>query len=382
LRKVSAHRVGSAARIFTVTQRFVPLLVTFDFPPLQGGIQRYAARLSGELCALGYAAQVVAPHVPGDAAADAVASAPVRRFHGRGGVGRTAGAMFELARTAGGSSDPRTIALSWLPGLAAAALPRRVRGGLTLLAHGTELDVPPGSPRDHAMRFVFRRADRVVANSRAVAQRISALGLARDVAVVFPGVDPHPLTRRPAREPTVLFVGRLVERKGADRLIDAIALLRDRNVSLHVIGDGPQYGALVARARDAGIAERIRFSGAVDDLARDDALAQAWCLAMPARRERGDIEGFGIVYLEAAMAGLPAIGGRDCGAEDAIEDGVTGLLVDGNDATAIAGAIATLVDDRARAHAMGMAGRERALRSFTWRHNADQIVRLAGLCAS
>jgi phosphatidylinositol alpha-1,6-mannosyltransferase len=229
------------------------------------------------------------------------------------------------------------------------------------------------------MRFVFARADRVVANSGAVAQRLRALGLARDVAIVFPGVDPFPLARRPAPAPTVVFVGRLVARKGIDRLIDAVALLRDRNIALHVVGSGPQRDVLVARARDAGIGDKVLFSGAVDDGARNEALARAWCFAMPARREGGDIEGFGIVYLEAAMAGLATIGGRDCGAEDAIEDGVTGLLVDGNNTDAIASAIAALIDDPARAAAMGIAGRERALQRFTWRGNALEIARLAGL---
>jgi phosphatidylinositol alpha-1,6-mannosyltransferase len=179
-----------------------------------------------------------------------------------------------------------------------------------------------------------------------------------------------------------LFVGRLVARKGVDRLIDAIALLRDRNVVLHIVGSGPQYDALVRKAHEAGVSDRVRFAGAVDDATRDAAFAEAWCFAMPSRREGGDIEGFGIVYLEAAMAGLAAIGGRNCGAEDAIDDGVTGLLVDGTDTAAIANAIESLIVDPPRADAMGQAGRERALRSFTWRHNAEAIARLAGLSPS
>lgn len=322
---------------------------------------------------------MIAPHVAGDEVVDAAAPASIRRFRGRGLAARTAAQLFELARATRSVRNPQTIALSWLPGFAAAILPRRMRGSLTLLAHGTELDVRGGSARDRAMRFVFHRADRVVANSAAVAERVRTLGLARDVNVVYPGVDAAPLARRPAPVPTVVFVGRLVARKGADRLIDAIALLRPREIFLHVVGDGPEYAALVERARAAGVADRVRFSGAVDDAARNDALAEAWCFAMPARREGGDIEGFGIAYLEAAVAGLAAIGGRNCGAEDAIEDGVTGLLVEGTDTRAIADAIVTLIDDRARAEAMGAAGRSRALRAFSWRDNAQAIARIAHL---
>lgn len=356
------------------------LIVTFDFPPLYGGIQHYAARLTAELSTFGNEVVVIAPRSRGDAVVDAALRARVRRFRGTGPV-RVAGELVAFGQAARAARRPRTIALSWLPALAPAALPKRLRGPLTLLAHGTELDVHPGSLRDRAMRFAFGRADRVVANSAAVATRVRALGLANDVSIVHPGVDAAPLERTPADVPTVVFVGRLVARKGVDRLIDAIALLRERGVLLNVVGDGPAREALLSRAREAGVADRVRFSGAVDDGARNAALAQAWCFAMPSRREGGDVEGFGIVYLEAAMAGLPAIGGRDCGAEDAIEDGVTGLLVDGSDAAEIAAAIARLIDDPVGAAAMGTAGRRRAIESFTWRQTAASIADLAGLRA-
>jgi phosphatidylinositol alpha-1,6-mannosyltransferase len=355
------------------------LLVTFDYPPAHGGIQHYAVRLARELAAIGYPTCVLAPQARNAAAIDAAGSATVRRFFERGGPVRVVAESIELARAARATTQPHTIALSWLPGLGAALLPRRLRGPLTVLAHGTELDVRPGSARERAMRFVFARADRVVVNSAAVAHRVRELGLATDPATVYPGVDPIAIERRPAGVPTVVFVGRLVARKGVDRLIDAIALLRRRDIVLHVVGDGPERNALITRANDRGIAERVRFSGAVGDEERNAALGQAWCFAMPSRREGGDIEGFGIVYLEAAMAGLPTVGGRNCGAEDAIADGVTGLLVDGTDAHAIASAIASLIDDRARAEAMGAAGRARALNAFSWSDNARAIARLAGL---
>jgi len=375
---VHACRVKSGILVIVRHTGPTALLVTFDFPPLYGGIQHYAARLATELSTFGNDVIVIAPHAAGDVAVDTLLHARVRRFRGSGPA-RVLGELVAFGRAAIAARQPRTIALSWLPALAPATVPRRVRGPLTLLAHGTELDVRPGSIRDRAMRFVFARADRIVANSESVAARVRSLGLATDVSIVHPGVDPAPLERHQADQPVVVFVGRLVARKGVDRLIDAIALLRERGVKLTVVGDGPQREALVARARDAGIADRVRFTGAVGDAARNAALQEAWCFAMPARREGGDVEGFGIVYLEAAMAGLPTIGGRDCGAEDAIDDGVTGLLVDGNDVAAIAASIVRLIDDPAAATAMGMAGRRRAMESFTWRHTASAIAKLAGL---
>lgn len=353
----------------------MPLLLTFDYPPARGGIQHYAARLALELTALGFRTIVLAPKTAGSAAYDTASRGAVRRFTGGRGPLRFVLAALHFLRCHRAVSDRHTIALSWLPGAAAAIFPRSLRGQLTIIVHGFELDVVPGSWRDRLMRFVFARADRVVADSRFVADRAQAIGLATKVEVVWPGVDAKQTRRAPAVTPTVVFVGRLIARKGLDRLIEAIALLRDRNVALRVVGDGPRRAALEVHAHELGIADRVLFEGAVDDHARDLALAQAWCFAMPTRSEGGDVEGFGIVYLEAAMAGLPAIGGRGSGADDAIVDGVTGFLVDGSDPQAIADAIAALLDDPQRAEAMGRAGRERAQHEFSWRANAQAFAR-------
>jgi len=356
----------------------VPVVLTFDFPPAHGGIQIYALRLAQELRALGRPVAVVAPEQPGAHAFDGTLGVNVTRFGGRGAL-RVLGAMPALLRTSRRTGDGNTIALSWLPGLAAALVPRRWRGTLTLLVHGTELDVRPGSVRDRAMRFVFARAARVVANSHFVAARVRALGLAGQPVVVWPGVDERPIARKLAARPTVVFVGRLVARKGVDRLIEALALLERDDVIVHVIGDGPQRAALEALAAERGVAQRVIFSGTLDDAARDRALGEAWCFAMPSRAEGGDVEGFGIAYLEAAIAGLPAIGGRGSGAEDAIAHGETGLLVDGRDASAVAAALATILGDPERAIAMGNAGRTRALARFSWRANATAVAaQLAG----
>lgn len=353
----------------------MPLVLTFDFPPARGGIQVYALRLAQELRALGYATTVLAPQQPGAERVDAALDIPVVRFAAARGPLRVLTAALAVLLRRDTPRDRHTIALSWLPGLAAAVLPARVRGTLTVLVHGTELDVRPGSVRDRMMRFVFARARTVIANSDFVAARVRALHLADDPIVVHPGVDARTVARQLAAVPTVVFVGRLVERKGVDRLIEALALLPQQDVVLNVVGDGPQRAALEALARERGVSARVRFSGAVDDDARDRALAEAWCFAMPSRAKGGDVEGFGIVYLEAAMAGVAAIGGSGSGADEAIAHGETGLLVDGSDAHAVAGALASVLGDRDRAAAMGAAGRRRALDGFSWTSRAQAVAR-------
>ena len=352
----------------------MPVVLTFDFPPERGGIQIYALRLAQELCALGYRAPVIAPQQRGAAASDAAADVHVFRFPAARGPLRVASAALAFARHHNAARDGQTIALSWLPGLAAAIVPRRWRGTLTVLVHGTELDVRPGSVRDRLMRFVFRRARYVIANSEFVARRVRTLGLADAPIVVAPGVDARSIPRALAALPTIVFVGRLVARKGVDRLIEALVRLPQRDAVLHVVGDGPERASLEALARARGVSDRVRFSGALDDAARDRALGEAWCFAMPSRAEGGDVEGFGIVYLEAAMAGVAAIGGSGSGAAEAIAHGETGLLVDGNDPDAIAAALSEVLADRERACAMGAAGRRRALAGFSWQHSARAVA--------
>src|SRR5581483_2014077 len=161
-------------------------------------------------------------------------------------------------------------------------------------------------------------------------------------------------------------------------LIEALPMLRDRlgSVQLEIIGNGPDRERLEQLATQCGVAEHVRFRGAVSDEERDAAYARAWCFAMPTRTEGDDVEGFGIVYLEAAMARLPSIGGSGSGAEDAIADGVTGFVVDGNDRAAVANALLQLLSNPERARAMGEAGCRRALTEFTWKQNAVAIERI------
>jgi phosphatidylinositol alpha-1,6-mannosyltransferase len=123
----------------------------------------------------------------------------------------------------------------------------------------------------------------------------------------------------------------------------------------------------------------VSFLGDISDDQLRDAYARAWCFALPTRRVgTGDVEGFGIVYLEAAMAELPSVGGLNSGAEDAIADGKSGLLVDGSDPAAIASAIGYLLSDPDRARALGRFGRSRALTEFSWRLGARKIMQSLG----
>jgi phosphatidylinositol alpha-1,6-mannosyltransferase len=201
------------------------------------------------------------------------------------------------------------------------------------------------------------------------------------LAVIPPGVDFNPLpSALRLRRPTVLTVSRIADRyKGHDVMVRALPLVRARvpDAQWVVVGDGPLRADIERLAAEHGVAEAIRFCGAVDNAARDRWLSRAHVFAMPSRvsDDRRTGEGFGIVYLEAGVHGLPVVAGRAGGALDAVVDGETGVLVDPTDHVQVAGALSDLLTNCERAARMGAAGRERA-RRFGWPEIAARLEAL------
>jgi phosphatidylinositol alpha-1,6-mannosyltransferase len=161
----------------------------------------------------------------------------------------------------------------------------------------------------------------------------------------------------------IFCFGRLVERKGFDKTIEAISKVD--NIDLIIAGTGEYQGMLEEIAISTGCAERVNFVGKVTDDDLRILYSSALAYSMPSRTVGGwDFEGFGITYLEAAACGTLSIGGRGSGAEDAIEDGVTGYLVNPNDTDDITRCIERLI---ANDHtAMEQKAMERANSKFTW----------------
>ncbi len=175
----------------------------------------------------------------------------------------------------------------------------------------------------------------------------------------------------------IISVGRLVHRKGQDRLIEAIALLRTEFPEAHLllVGEGPHRDHLEAIARRKDVLNAVTFVGRVQLEQLPLYLSIAEIFAMPSRdRLAGlEVEGLGIVYLEASGCGLPVIVGRSGGAPDAVIDGETGILVDGKDVDSIVNACAQLLRDPARARAMGMKGREWVTSQWSWDRWAEEF---------
>ena len=173
-----------------------------------------------------------------------------------------------------------------------------------------------------------------------------------------------------ADRPVVVCVSRLVPRKGQDMLIRALPEIRRRvpDAALLVVSNGPYRRDLERLARQTGVASHVIFTGAVPGRELPAYYAAGDVFAMPCRtRRRGlDVEGLGIVYLEASASGLPVVAGDSGGAPDAVRDGETGFVVNGRDAGAVADRVATLLADPELAGRMGRAGRAWVEAEWQW----------------
>jgi phosphatidylinositol alpha-1,6-mannosyltransferase len=175
-------------------------------------------------------------------------------------------------------------------------------------------------------------------------------------------------------------VSRLVARKGQDVLVAAWprVLARHPGARLLLVGGGPDERALRRAAAVRGVAGSVVLTGPVapDQLPAHYAAGDVF--AMPCRTRRGglDVEGLGMVYLEAAACGLPVVAGTSGGAPEAVQDGVTGQVVDPRSPTAVADALCDLLDEPARARAMGAAGRAWVEQRWSWDTIADTFAAL------
>ena len=219
----------------------------------------------------------------------------------------------------------------------------------------------------------------------------SALGGRTELVRLAPGVDLdgyHPSVDgsavrdryRLADRPVVVCVSRLVPRKGQDMLIRALPEVRRRvpDAALLVVGAGPDADRLRRLAASAGVDDRVVFTGEVPWAEVPAHFAAGDVFAMPCRTRKAglDVEGLGMVYLEASATGLPVVAGDSGGAPDAVREGETGFVVPGRDIAAIADRVATLLADRDLARRMGRAGRAWVEAEWGWDRLAARMGEL------
>ena len=363
------------------------LVVTNDYPPRVGGIQRTLEALVKELPP--DRVGVVCPAWEGADSFDV--DAPYRVFRQ---AERTLMPTPEVGRRVRAAVDAMgaevvlfgaTYPLAMLgPSLASRGIP------YLSAAHGFEywLSIAPGA--HSMMRYATSKAARVpVMCSEFIARTVrTAVPRTVPVSVMYPGADVESfrpdLPTADLRErhgigdrPLVVCVSRLVARKGQDVLILGLERVRRRvpDAALLIVGGGPYEGKLRALAELAP-ADSVFFSGEVSehDLPRYYAVADVFAMPCRSRLAGMEVEGWGNVFMEAAACAKPVVVGDSGGAKETVIAGETGLLVDGTDVDAVADAVADLLADPDRARAMGEAGRARVLARFTWPIVASRLA--------
>jgi phosphatidylinositol alpha-1,6-mannosyltransferase len=380
------------------------ILLTYDFPPMGGGI----ARMMGELARRYPPGTLVVStgRYEGGPQVDAgfanvvdrtgVASARLRTLQGLLAWSRRA---VQLARSVRpefvwcGNFKPAGYPARWIR--------QRVGTPYGILFYGTDLQLLQRRIRRSAIK---RQTAQALIGGAAVLVAISrwtrdlclsvldelgfdagsldlrTVPLGTDPARFRPGIDPSSVRSRYGLDHGrwLLSVARLTPHKGIDTGLRVLAQLRERypDLSYAVVGSGGQLPALQAMARSLGVADRVRFLTSVPDSDLPSLYNCAEIYCGLSRWTEGAVEGFGISLVEAAASGVPVVAGRSGGVPEAVHEGETGLLVDPERPDEVSGALQSLLDDRALAGRFGAAGR-RAVETY---YNWDRVTSdLAGI---
>jgi phosphatidyl-myo-inositol dimannoside synthase len=365
------------------------LIITQDFPPEQGGIQTYVLELARGFLAKGHTVRVICPGSKADA--------------------NPLPGLADLVRLRAPSSFLFAPLLAYLPGYlrrnpsvthilyaqwqcatAGMFLSRRKRPKSACLVHGRELLTSVFGPLGpFFLKRAFGGLDMAFPNSNEVLRLTRERAAPRcPLHLAHPGVDPEQFSPRDAAflraryaldsAPVIVSITRMVARKNLRRLIEAMPGVRAAVPGAVLIlgGTGPERDALMRRAADLELGDAVRFPGRI----ADGEMAAHYCLgdvfALPSLSSEKDVEGFGIVYLEAGACEVPVVGGRAGGVPDAVADGETGLLVDPENTENLKEALVELLRNKSRARTLGRNARLRVQKGFTWTAAAERVLSL------
>jgi phosphatidylinositol alpha-1,6-mannosyltransferase len=373
------------------------LVLTELFLPTKGGTAVWFAEVYRRLS--GKETHIVTADVPGAEAVDATHSNTVHRISMRRvswlrpeSLGMYANLFIKSLWLALTHRFTAIHAGRALPeGITAWLVARLTLHPVVIYAHGEELTTWGHGDKYQAMRFALRHADRVIANSEFTRDALIKMDVKpASITLIYPGVDVtrfHPGLecadlRRSAgvtdAGKLILSVGRLSRRKGFDQVIQALPALIQAGLDIQyvLIGIGEDYDYLFDLALKHGVTERVHLLGHVsaDDLPRWYNACDVFI--MPNREINGDTEGFGMVFIEAAACGKPAIAGQAGGTGAAVVDGVTGYRVDGTDTVAVTIALQRILENTQYAQQIGNRALTRAIKRFDWSIVAEKTQQL------
>ncbi|MUL65329.1 alpha-(1-2)-phosphatidylinositol mannosyltransferase [Mycobacterium sp. CBMA 234] len=370
------------------------LLLTNDFPPRRGGIQSYLESLVGELLVRGsHELTVYAPKWKGASEYDASAGYEVVRHPTTLMLPEPSVATRMRKLITEHQID--TVWFGAAAPLALLAPLARDAGATRVVAstHGHEVGWSMLPVARNALRHIGNNTDIVTFVSHYTRKRFAAaFGPEAALEYLSPGVDvdrfvPDEVARAELRaryglgqRPVIVCLSRLVPRKGQDMLIRALPMIRDRidGAALVIVGNGPYRDELQKLVQRFGVADHVVFTGGVpgDELPAHHAMADVFAMPCRTRGSGLDVEGLGIVFLEASACGVPVVAGNSGGAPETVVEGKTGHVVDGGDVVDIAEAIGDILSDPDRAAAMGAAGRQFVVDNWQWNMKGRRLAEL------
>lgn len=367
------------------------LIITQDFPPERGGIQTYVLELARGFMAKGHVVRVICPGSPRD-------ENPLPGLKDLVRLRSPSSLLFLplLAYLPGylrrNPSVTHVLYAQWQCAVAENMIPVSVRKRLKTfsLVHGRELLTSvfgPAAP--FLMRRTFGRLDAAFPNSNEVLRLTrEKIGDARPLHLVHPGVDPELFQRKDAgflrqryalgNAPVIVSITRMVARKNLGRLIRALPDVRAAVPGARLVlgGTGPERESLVRLAARLGLGDTVLFTGRIADAEMAAHYSLGDVFALPSLSSRKDVEGFGIVYLEAGACEVPVVGGQAGGVPDAVVHGETGLLVDPENTEKLKEALIDLLRDGEKARTLGRNARARIQKSFTWTATSERVLHL------
>src|SRR3989339_113412 len=371
------------------------MLVTLDFPPMVGGVASYWANLARLMPSDRFF--VLAEEGDSSLDFDVNQSFLIYRQNliscRRWLWPRWLPLLWAMYRLARMKQIQRFIVAHVLPtGTAALILKKILRIPYNVSIHGLDVAWAQRSKRKKWLtKIIFKNAESVIVNSDFTRQRLQSLcHIAPDkIHLVYPCpnmiVAPAAANREEflrkynlENKKFILTVGRLIERKGQDKVIESLprVMRAVADVIYLVVGRGPKLDSLRARVKELKLEKQVRFFTDILDSELPAFYQNAEFFIMPSRQlDDGDVEGFGIVYLEANHYGLPVIAGRSGGAGEAVEHGINGLLVDPLSVNDIAQAVMSLLTNPTRSREFGECGRRRLAERFTWPEQARELMK-------
>jgi len=359
-------------------------LITIDYPPKRGGVARYLSELvkasEGEM-------EVIFINAPsplfvrGGFSDKANINRSPSSEEGAGGVSPRWWQLVPLCLHQKG----KIILVSHVFPVGTAAWVSKMLGGpeYAVLFHGLDLRMVRGRFKTWLLRQICNNAKAIFMNSHSTRKdALKRIPQFRTMPkVITPGAGSIEFfSRQDARRklavdqdiPIVISIARLVPRKGIDIALRAMARMqKGKDISYVVIGDGPDRDRLLSIAEESHA--HVTWIRDIEDADKWVWLAAADVFLLPVRDEGDDVEGFGIVFLEAALASIPSIAGNSGGAAEAVLDGETGYLVDPNSVEEIVEKVEKVIWHEELRDQLGKRGRLRALNEFDWKDRWDKV---------